>query len=228
MSTNTAAAPDAPVKPPRPDTVRYSLYALAARGVFSVLAAWSLYGAKSEIRTQLADANKTKGWTNADLNHQVDLVLRASLLNSGLMIILLALVAKFVWDGRSWARWVYLAVVVLLAKDPYALLGFFSYHHLLPRILTGLTGVFGLASLILLFLKPSNNYFRPVAGATRPGLFGSLVQPRVNPGRPMPTGTSRPDQVSLSKPVSPPAPKSAAKNGPRGKSRTAPKRPGQR
>ncbi|HEX2903948.1 MAG TPA: hypothetical protein VHO01_10885 [Jatrophihabitans sp.] len=212
--------------------MQYFPYALAGRGIFSVLAAWSLYGARGEVRTQLANANKTKGWDNAELNHQVDLVLRASLLNAGFLVILLALIAKFVWDGKMWARWIYLAVIVLLARDEYALTAFFGYHHLLPRVLTGLTGVFGLASLVLLFLPASNAFFRPVGAAARPGgLFGALVQSRVNPGVPMPTGKTPPEQVSLRKPeqrADRAATARPASRGPRGKSRQAPKRPGQR
>lgn len=241
MSTNTDAptgAVDA-VRPPRPRTVQYAIYALAARGVFSVLAAWSLYGARGEVRTQLADANKTKGWTNADLNHNVDVVLRSSMLNAGIMIILLGLIAKFVWDGKSWARWAYLAVVLLIARDEYALIGAFGYHHWLPRILTTLTGLFGIGSLVLLFLRPSNAYFRPLAGP-RPGLFSALMGSRTAPAGPAdrPSLTKQP----VGRPATPSRPagtsgrtasssrkQAAAKStGPRGKSRQAGKRPGQR
>jgi hypothetical protein len=228
--------------------VQYALYALAVRGVFSVLSALSLRGARGEVRTQLADGNKTKGWDNAQLDHNVDLVLRASLLNAGVMILLLALIAKFVWDGKPWARWVYLAAIVLLARDQNAVIGFFAYHHLLVRLTTGLLGVAGLVSLVLLFVPASNAYFRPLNRPAGGGLFGALMPkaragvPVAEPGTARPGRGGRPVQAAAS-PTTPSftttsaadpsdvesrAPERAAPNrpnGPRGKSRQAPPKP---
>jgi len=242
-NTDTAAAGTEPAQPSRPKTVQYAIYALAARGVFSILAALSLYGAKGEVRTLLANANKTKGWDNAELNHQVDSFIRSKLLFAGVLILLLAMIARFVWRGRSWARWIYLAVIVLLASDEYSLLGIVSFHHRLPGILTTLTGIFGIGSLVLLFLPASNKFFRPAGATGRPGgLFGALIQSRVNPGAPLPTGkgsatesprASRPPvksgDVSLAKSPAATVEKPARTGGPRGKSRQSPpKRPGTR
>src|SRR3954452_4624962 len=187
MSANTTAEVSAPARPP---VVDYAVFALIIRCVCSIAAALSLYGARGEVSQSLADANKDKNWSAETLRHNVDATLRANLITTLVMVVLVAIVIKFIRDGRSWARWLYLAFAVLITRDIFQVLGFFQYHHLLTRVLTGLVGLSSIAALALLFLPEANTYFRPAGGSA--GLLGSMFRPRI------PTAATRPGGQSES------------------------------
>ena len=169
MSANTTrTAVNAPSRPP---VVDYAIFALIARCVFSLGAAFALYGARGEVTRSLADANKDKHWSAATLHHNVDAGLRANLISTAVMIVMVLIIVKFIRDGRNWARLLYIAFAVLVTRDVFGVLGFFSYHNFLVRTLTGLVGLSSIAAIVLLVLPESNAYFRP-AGAS--GLFNTL------------------------------------------------------
>jgi hypothetical protein len=180
MSTSSTAA-DAPG---RPKLIDYAIYALIARCVFSLGEVLALHGARDEVSRSLADANKDKHWSAATLHHNVDVFLRGKLINAVVTIVVIAILLKFLREGRNWARLLYLAFAILAAGDLFAVLGFFEYHDFFARMLTGLVGVSSLAALALLFLPDSNAYFRPAAVGG--GLLGGMFRPR---GLPPAAGT---------------------------------------
>jgi hypothetical protein len=169
----------------RPKLVDYAMYALIARCVCSLGEVLALHGARDEVGRSLADANKDKQWSAATLQHNVDVFLRGKLINAVVTIVVIAILVKFLREGRNWARLLYLAFAILAAGDLFAVLGFFQYHDFLARTMTGLVGVSSLAALVLLFLPDSNGYFRPAAAGG--GLLGSMFRPRG-----MPAAGSRP------------------------------------
>jgi len=234
MSENEPASAGADAaRPARPDTVRYAIYALAVRCVFGVLSALSLYSARGEERQSFADANKGKNWSEATLNHNLDVALRNNVFQSVIMVALIGLLMKLLWDGRGWARWIYLVLAVLITHDLFSVFGFFGYHAVLARLTTGLTGLAAIAAIVLLFLPASNAYFRPAGGST-PGLFGLLGGSRSAPGgrAPLGRGARSGSSAAPADPVQPaagtartepttgPPPRPSGRPGrPRGKSR---------
>ncbi|MFL6161710.1 MAG: hypothetical protein ACJ74U_05725 [Jatrophihabitantaceae bacterium] len=168
MSPNATAEVSAPHRPP---VVDYAVYALITRCVCSLGAAFALYGARAEVSRSMADANKDKNWSADTLRHNVDALLRGNMITTLVMIVLVAILIKFLREGRNWARWLYLVFAFLITRDVFQVLGFFQYDHVLTRALTGLVGLSSIAALALLFLPESNAYFRP-AGGTGGGLGG--------------------------------------------------------
>jgi hypothetical protein len=185
MSANTTTEVSAAARPP---VVDYAVYALIIRCVCSVGAAFALYGARGEVSRSLADANKDKNWSAETLRHNVDATLRANVITTLVMVVLVAIMIKLIRDGRGWARWLYLAFALLITRDVFQVLGFFQYDHLLTRVLTGLVGLSSLAALALLFLPEANAYFRPDGGST--GMLGSIFRPR-NPNAATRPGAAR-------------------------------------
>lgn len=184
MSANTAAELSAPARPP---VVDYAVYALILRCGCSLGAAFALYGARDELSRSLADANKDKNWSAETLRHNVDVALRGNLITTVVMVVLVAILIKFIRDGRNWARWLYLAFALVVTSDVLQVRGFVQYDDLPTRLLTGMVGLSAIAALALLFLPESNAFFRP-AGAPRGGLAG-MFSPRVPGGvRPGPSG----------------------------------------
>jgi hypothetical protein len=160
----------------RPSSVDYAVYALIVRCVFSVLSAFAAYGARPELTDVIAKANRSKNWTADQLRHNVDATLRATVITALLVAVMVLVMAKFLRDGKNWARWLYAVFAILVARDVQQVLGFVQYHNLLLRLTSGLTGLAALAALVLMFLPTSNAYLRPAAG--RAGMFGSMFGPR--------------------------------------------------
>ncbi|HTZ43643.1 MAG TPA: proline-rich domain-containing protein [Jatrophihabitans sp.] len=220
----------------RPPVVDYAVYALIARCVFSLLSALALYGARGEVTRSVADANKSKNWSAATLHHNVDTLLRGNLISTLVMVALVAILSKFIRDGRNWSRWVYLVFSVLITRDLFQVLGFFQYHNVPVRLSTGLVGVSSIAAIVLMFLPESNAYFRPASGAPA-SLLGGLFRPRPNvrgglPGGPT-SGAPEPagpvaDGTAVGEPPAEQPPVTGNRQPPRGKSRQTgrPRRPG--
>jgi len=173
MSDNPAAEVSAPSRPP---TVDYAVYALIARCVLSLAASFALFGARDDVSKSLAETYQDKHWSAQTLHDQVDSWLRQQVITAVVMTVVVAILIKLIRDGRNWARWLYLAVAILLSRDIYRVAGFFVYHDFLARLLTGLVGLSAIAALALLFLPDSNAYFRPAGAPTR-GLFGGMFRP---------------------------------------------------
>src|SRR6185437_3418338 len=160
----------------RPATVDYAVYALIVRCVFSVLSGFAAYGARPELTDALAKANRSKNWTSDQLRHNVDSYLRDTVITVLLLAVMVLVMAKFLRDGKNWARWLYVVFAILLTGDVQHVLGFVQYHDVLLRLTSGLTGLAAVAALVLMFLPASNAYLRPAEG--RPSLFGSMFGPR--------------------------------------------------
>src|SRR6185503_19092863 len=102
--------------------------------------------------------------------------LRDTVITVLLLAVMVLVMAKFLRDGKNWARWLYVVFAILLTGDVQHVLGFVQYHNVLLRLTSGLTGLAAVAALVLMFLPASNAYLRPADG--RAGLFGSMFGPR--------------------------------------------------
>ncbi|HEX8093642.1 hypothetical protein [Jatrophihabitans sp.] len=173
METDTAPDPDTgPQRAARPRSVDLAVGAILLRCVLALAAAFALFGAKPELRRNAATLHPE--WSVATLADEVDSQLRSNVVLTVVYIGLILLVAKYIRDGRSWARWLYLFVAVLVAADVFRVAGFFTDDNLLFRLLSGFTGLASLVAIVLLFLPSSAAYFRPARASASPlgALFG--------------------------------------------------------
>jgi hypothetical protein len=186
METHTAQDPDTgPERADRPRNVELALGAILVRCVLALAAACALFGAKAELRRNAATLHPE--WSAATLSDKVDGVLRTNVLLTVVYIGLVLLVAKFIRDGRNWARWLYAFVAFFVARDVFQVVGFFSGDNLAFRLLSGLTGLASIVAIVLLFLPSSAGYFRPGGAVASPlgALFTGLATSRARnaPGR---------------------------------------------
>jgi hypothetical protein len=173
METHTAPDPDTgPKRADRPRNVDLALGAVLVRCVLALAAAFALFGAKAELRRNAATLHPE--WSAATLADKVDSELRSNVVLTVVYIGLVLLIAKYIRDGRNWARWVYAFVAFLVAGDVFRVAGFFSGDNLLFRLLSGLTGLASIVAIALLFLPSSAAYFRPAGASGSPlgALFG--------------------------------------------------------
>lgn len=181
---NTQTGPD--TRPAaRPRSVDLAVGAILLRCVLALAAALALFGAKDELRRDAAKLHPE--WSAATLTDKIDSGLRSNVVLTVVYIGLVLLIAKFVRDGRNWARWLFVFVALLVAGDVLRVAGFFTGENLLFRALSGLTGLAAVAAIVLLFSPTANAYFRP-AGSGSPllrGLFaGRALGPRPAAGEP--------------------------------------------
>lgn len=163
MSSNPAPAETESSAPAgRSRTVQYALYAILARCVFAIGAAFALYGARGEVAAN--NARVHPDWSADKLHTTVDQTLRSNLIASIGSVLVVLLIAKFIRDGRNWARWLFAVISFLVTGDVLGVTGFFRGHNVGFRLLTGLTGLAAIAAIFFLFLRSSSAYFRP-AGA---------------------------------------------------------------
>ncbi|MDQ2959331.1 MAG: hypothetical protein M3Y42_20520, partial [Actinomycetota bacterium] len=168
MSQNPA--PERAERPPRPRLVDYALYALVARCVFALAGSFALFGARPEVTASLAKLHPD--WSASKLHDNVTSGLKANLVATAVTIVLVLVIAKFIRDGRNWARWLYLVTAFLVTRDALQVTAFFQYHSVLLRLVSGLTGVSAVAAIVLMFLPSSSHFFRrPGAMASLGGLF---------------------------------------------------------
>ncbi|MEO6500302.1 MAG: hypothetical protein ABIQ09_00135 [Jatrophihabitantaceae bacterium] len=215
----------------RPRNVDLAVSAIALRCVLALASAFALFGAKDELRRNAAELHPE--WSPATLAERVDSELRSNVILTLVYIALILLIAKFIRDGRNWARWLYAFIALLVAGDVLRVTGFFTGDNLLFRLLSGFTGVAAIAALVLLFSPSSSAYFRSAAGAGMSPLrtlFGGRAAAlaaredagRPNAGRPVAgqqAGASAAEPVSLSKPAT----KRPADRRPNGSKRPAPR-----
>ena len=211
-----AADPDQPIRISRPPSVDRAIIALFARCVLAIGAALALYGARSEVADSLAKSNPS--WSAATLDQHVNSQLRAILVATVAYSIMVLVLAKFIRDGKGWARWLYLVFAFLIPGDVLRVLDAFTSHHLLFRTLSGLSGLAAISAVLLLFVPSSSAYFR------RPGavsLLSGMFRPRLpSAARAAPAASSaqpgrrgnQPDRVRRS-PASPRADRPASSRG---------------
>jgi hypothetical protein len=171
MSLNSE--PNTAVRPPRPPTVDYAVYALLARCVFAIAGAFAIYGARPEVTAAVVKLHPD--WTVSQVHDNVDSGLKANFFAALITTALVLVLTKFIRDGRSWSRWLYLITAFFVTRDVLQVTGLFQYHALAYRATSGLTGLAAIAALVLLFLPASSAYLR------RPGsqpALTSLFRPK--------------------------------------------------
>jgi hypothetical protein len=225
--TDTADA----IRPPR--TIVAAFVATIAAVVLSVLSAALWWAYQEYLRNEFYknnnnlkagdknkktdyDINTASGLKN--INHDVHNWLTSSLIQSLIFGLALVLIAVNMRRGKSWARWLLLilfAIPLLPTAAPYRLLSIAGSAPALTRVAGALTGVVGLAVIVLLFVPESTRYFAAVRAeqlgdrdqsAAPTGLRG-LFMPRP-PGAGAPGSTDTPTSSST-KPTLPEKPVAA-------------------
>src|SRR3954466_5856352 len=167
----------------RPRSVDLALGAILLRCVLALAAAFALFGAKDELRRNGAELHPE--WSPATLADKIDSELRSNVVLTILYIGLVLLIAKFIRDGRNWARWLYAFIAFLVAGDVLRVAGFFTGENVLFRVLSGLTGVAAVVAIVLLFSPSASAYFRPAGAASSSplrALFGGRAAAGGRPG----------------------------------------------
>lgn len=167
------STPDAS-RPPR--TIVAAFVATIASAVLSVASAALWYGYQGFLRNEFVNANKKLKPTDKNykkdydlspanigkVNHDVHNWLTSGLVQSLIFGLALVLVALQVRRGKSWARWLLLALFViplLPTAAPYRLLTIGGSAPALTRVASALVGITGLAVIVLLLVPESTRYF---------------------------------------------------------------------
>ncbi len=201
----------------RPDLVTYAIVAIVARCALVIGFAFSLYLAKSDLARTVRTSTVGKTYSDAKVTQTVDGYIKSSILIAIIGSLIVLGVAKFIRDGKGWARWVYVLLVLFPLSplsDLVRLFGLFEKVPVLVRLLSFLTGLAMLASVVLLFMKPSRAWFasmRPAGAPASP--MGSLFRPR--PAAPRPGRAA----AETADPAPREAASSATRRAPRPKSR---------
>ncbi|HEY0166375.1 MAG TPA: hypothetical protein VGB75_04965 [Jatrophihabitans sp.] len=215
MTANTAPESDSGVgRPARPRSVDLALGAILLRCLLALAAAFALYGAKDEVRANAAQLHPE--WSPATLAERVDGELRSNVWLTLIYIGLVLLIAKFIRDGRNWARWLYAFVAFLVAGDVLRVSGFFTGDNLLFRLLSGFTGVAAIVAIVFLFSPASSAYFRRTAGSGTGSPFRTLFGGRAAATAAAGNDVSRPGGNQAGTPAAEPVSltKSGAKRSP--------------
>src|SRR5919107_1388776 len=123
MEPHTAPDPESgDERVARPRNVDLALGAILLRCVLALAAAFALFGAKDELRRNAATLHPE--WSAATLAERVDSELRSNVVLTLVYIGLVLLIAKYLRDGRNWARWLYFFVAFLVAGDVVRVAGF--------------------------------------------------------------------------------------------------------
>jgi hypothetical protein len=90
---------------------------------------------------------------------------------------LILVVAKYIRDGRNWARWTFVMISMVLTRDVFRVTTIFATQApIVLRVLYTLVGLFAIAAIALMFVRDSNRFFRRSGVASGVGLgalFGS-------------------------------------------------------
>jgi hypothetical protein len=195
--TDTADA----IRPPR--TIVAAFVATIAATVLSVASAALWWGYQNYLRNEFVKANnklkptdknykKDYTVTSHAVHHDVHNWLMSGLFQSLVFGLAVVLVAVNMRRGKSWARWLLLilfAIPLLPTAAPYRLLTIAGGAPALTRVASALTGLAGLAVIVLLLVPESMRYFAAVRAqqmgdrdesAAPTGLRG-LFMPRMPP-----------------------------------------------
>jgi hypothetical protein len=202
-------------KPPRPRTVDYALYAILAKCALAVIFAVTLALNRAEVMNSWRTDGKHVGWSEQRLNDSFSFRLRLGVALAVVVSLIVLYLAKGIREGKNWSRMLFAALTILPvtpAADALQITYVFYGGPLLPRFLAVLLGLTSIMAVVLLFLPPSREYFRP-AGTTRVSPFASFLRPRTTPGM-------RPDLPAQGAPEAPET-GPAKRPSPRAKSRKA-------
>lgn len=220
--TDTADA----IRPPR--TIVAAFVATIAAAVLSVASAALWWGYQNYLRHEFVKANnklkptdknykKDYTVTSNAVHHDVHNWLTSGLVQSAIFGLALVLVAVNMRRGKSWARWllvILFAIPVLPTAAPYRLLTIAGSAPAMTRVAGALTGIAGLAVILLLVVPESSRYFAAVRAqqlgdrdesAAPTGLRG-LLMPRVPPDASARGTKKTPEPSTPSKPPLPDKP----------------------
>jgi hypothetical protein len=172
----------------RPPFVTWAVCLILTKCVASVILAFSLFTLRDHtLRDWRTDRNHI-GWSEDRLNHEFTQLIHQTIVVSIVLAVVTALVAKFIWDGKNWSRWLFAVLVILPiqpAGDVFKITSLFTTGPLAPRVLGFLVALLALASLAMTFTRPSAAYFRPgqvaAAGPRPTSPLANLLRPRVPP-----------------------------------------------
>ncbi|MCW2542151.1 MAG: hypothetical protein JWN95_3876 [Frankiales bacterium] len=188
----------------RPRTVDYALYAIVAQVALAVIFALSLvtargYFIKSWRKDGLNADSAYHGWSDQRLHDHFPSVVKTSIITAVLFAVLVLLIAKYIRDGKNWARWLYIVLTVFPLSpmaDAYRFIGAFVGYPPLQAVVSFLVSVAAIAAVVFLLVRPSWPYFRRNASTTpSPGgpiSFRGMFAPRppANPDSTEPARTS--------------------------------------
>ncbi|MDQ1730149.1 MAG: hypothetical protein QOK10_308 [Pseudonocardiales bacterium] len=225
-----SSAADEPPQSARPRTVDWAIYAIFARCAFSLAAGLLDFPYHSQLLDRARQLNPK--YSESQLHAAVPSAAQGLFLTLATVFMILVL-AKYIRDGKNWARWTFAVVSVLVFRDVFlvAALSLHGYPFLLRAALF-LTGVSTLAAIVLLFLRQSSEYFRKPGAASASSPFGALFKPRRPIAR---SAATRPAGDEATKPAARPKvrggdagtaaadqpPQPPKRGGPRSKSRKA-------
>lgn len=203
MPPVTSESTGEPAQPVRPRLVDWAIYAIFARCLLSLIAGALLFPFHDRLVRR--EHKLFPNLTDAQAQHAVGSAgvgVFAAVLMAGVCIAL----AKYIRDGRNWARWAYAVISVVIFRDIfYILLPLVHGYPLLLALAGALAGTSALAAIVLLFLRPSIVFFRESTNyyRARRGLAPS-TSPMAALFRPRPLATPQ------SEPVAPVAPEATA------------------
>ena len=162
--------------PTRPRTVDWALYAIVARCVLLLISALLEYPYYQHVLDRTRQLNPKA--TAAQIKVAVPTG-NVAVLQAIIGIVLVLLVAKFVRDGKNWARILFAVLVVLLFRDVFGLSALANKADPWPlRISIALTASAAIVAVSLLFVRPSAPFFRRPGVQANPSPFGGLFRPR--------------------------------------------------
>ena len=201
VSMTKAAAPTAGGTPP-PKQVKWAALALLVSGAGALVTSLALFGLKHWLFTSAVKANNKLKTTDknhktaAQLHSAVNSYVTSQLVATVILVLALLLVARAVYRGRYWARWVVLGLwIVSTFTNTFAgFLSIIAVGSSAPagfKIPSFVSAVAFVAAVVLTSMRPSVEYFnltrpaRPEGAPQRRGLFGGgrATRPPA-PGRP--------------------------------------------
>jgi hypothetical protein len=150
-------------KDPRsaPSTVQNAvrlMFLLAALGLIGIIV---VFAEKDALRTAIRDANS--GYDTTQIDNALNTAIAVGAVIGVILIVLYVLLALQVRKGKNWARivtWVLAGLGVLGAFSNLA-----QPQAAITKVIAGIELVLYIVLIVLLAMKPSNEYFRkPVYG----------------------------------------------------------------
>ncbi|UQX88334.1 hypothetical protein M6D93_18935 [Jatrophihabitans telluris] len=173
MSPDIADEPTA--APIRPRSVDLGIYAIFVHCAFSVAGALLTLPYHDEFVRRLHEQYPKN--STADIHRAA--ASGPAIFFALVLAVIYIVLAKFIRDGKNWARWIYAAMAVVLFQDVFRITSVFSkLYPFAMGLAVSLSALASIASLALLFLRTSNPYFRK-PGVQRMSL-GAMLRPRTS------------------------------------------------
>lgn len=190
VSMTKAAGSSTPGGTPPPKQVTWAALALLVSGAAALVTSLALFGLKHWLFTSAVTANNKLKTTDknhkttAQLHTAVNSYVTSQLVATVILVLALLLVARAVYRGRYWSRWVVLGLwIVSTFTNTFAgFLSILSVGSSTPagfKIPSFVSAVAFVAAVVLTSMRPSVEYFnltrpaRPEGAPQRRGLFGA-------------------------------------------------------